>query len=465
MTIREFLGVLRRRWTTVALVILLAIGGAALVTMRAPKVYMATSQVYLSADDSPTEPGYQQVAIASNDLNTYVAVLNGQSPYVIDPLLTSLALRPGEWVQVSGAVSEGTPLIDLTASASSADLAARAANALGPQLAKVAPRFSPLLQATKRAVTSNTVRPATAPTQPASPDLTRNLMLGALSGLLLGIGLAFIRHLSDTKVRGEADIRPLTSAPILAQLPLTRGATDAMPAMRSDPHGMLAEATRRLRTNLLFVDVTTAQHSVVVTSPMPGEGKTSTAVNLSIAMAAAGQRVLLIDGDLRKPSVARQLSLDDGVGLTSVLLGRVTVEEAIQSFGDSSLDILAAGQIPPNPSELLGSVPMEMLFHDLKSRYDFVVIDSPPLVPVVDATIMEKLAGNLLLVVAADRTSKRDLATAFRTLTASGAAISGVALNMVSVATADAVRYGYYRENTESADESATRRGRRARAS
>ncbi len=462
VTIREFLGVLRRRWMTVALVVLLAIGGAAVVTMLSPKVYTATAQVYLSADNKAGEPGFQQVVLGNNDLATYVELLNSQSPYIIDPLNDALALKPGQWVAVSGQVGESTPLLGLSAAASSPELAARAANALGPQLAEVAPRFSPLLQSSGRGIVATTTRPATAPTAPSSPDLQRNLVLGSFAGLLLGVGLAFVRHLADTKVRVDADVKALTNAPILAHLPITRGSGAAM---RTDPHGMLAEATRRLRTNLLFVDVTTAQHSVVITSPMPGEGKTSTAVNLAIAMASAGQQVLLIDGDLRKPSVATMMALDDSVGLTSVLLGRVSLEDALQRYGDTTLDVLAAGQIPPNPSELLGSVPMELLFHDLKSRYDFVVVDSPPLVPVVDAVVLEKLAGNLLLIVAADRTAKRDLATAFRALTNSGAAVSGVAVNMVGGSAANA-RYGYYREHTEAAEAALagsprrTRRGR-----
>ncbi len=466
MTIREFLGVLRRRWVSVALVVLLAIGGAGVITMLTPKVYSASAQVFLSADPTTTKAVGPQVIVGSNDLLNYLAVLNGQSPYVIDPLHKTLGLpRPGEWVSVSGQADEGTLLLTLSAQASSADLAERAANAVGPQLAEVAPRFSPLFQQNGTGIVSNTVRPAAAPSAPSSPNLRRNLVLGAFTGLLLGIGLAFIRHLGDTRVRVDDDVRAVTTAPILAHLPIARGVASGTPAMQSDPHGRLAEATRRLRTNLLFVDVTTAQHSVVVTSPMPSEGKTSTAVNLSIAMAAAGQRVLLIDADLRKPSIAPVMSLDGSVGLTSVLLGRVLLEDAVQRWGDSTLDVLPAGQIPPNPSELLGSVPMEMLFHELKSRYDFVVIDSPPLVPVVDAVILEKLAGNLLLIVAADRTTKRDLTAAFRALSSSGAAVSGVALNMVSKA-ANPSRYGYYRENTEAAaaDEAPSRRSRRARA-
>jgi capsular polysaccharide biosynthesis protein len=219
---------------TLVLVVLLAVAGAAVVTYLSPKVYTASSQVYLSADNTTADDGSQQVVVGNTDLTTYVAVLNGQSPAVIDPLKETLGLTAGEWVTVSGSVGEAAPLLDLTAQASSAELAARAANALGPQLAKIAPQFSPLLQASGRGVVSTAIRPATAPSAPSSPDLQRNLALGAFSGLLLGIGLAFIRHLADTKVRVDADIRAVSTAPILAHLPISRGGSAGVPVMRSD---------------------------------------------------------------------------------------------------------------------------------------------------------------------------------------------------------------------------------------
>ena len=221
---------------------------------------------------------------------------------------------------------------------------------------------------------------------------------------------------------------------------------------------MHAESIRRLRTNLLFVDVTTRKHSFVVTSAMPGEGKTTTVVNLAIALADTGARVLLVDGDLRNPSVAKSMGLEGGVGLTTILIGAAQPDDVVQQWRDSSLCVLPAGQIPPNPSEILGSEPMATLFDHLTKEFDYVLVDSPPVLPVIDAVVINKLVGGLLFVVAADRTRKRDLSSAIKALTTVDATPAGFALNMVSTGGSDPYRYGYYRYE---ADQSGSRGSRR----
>jgi capsular exopolysaccharide synthesis family protein len=215
--------------------------------------------------------------------------------------------------------------------------------------------------------------------------------------------------------------------------------------MEHDPHGAHAESIRRLRTNLMFVDVTTGRHSFVLTSAMPGEGKTTTTINLALAIADAGSRVVLVDGDLRNPSVAKALGLEGGVGLTTALLGRASLAEVIQPWGDTGMSVLPAGQIPPNPSELLGSRPMAELFEKLAADFDFVLIDSPPLVPVIDAVLLQRLTGGLVMVVAAERTRKKDLATALTSLQTVEVAPAGFVLNFVPVSASDPYRYGTYR--------------------
>ncbi len=173
------------------------------------------------------------------------------------------------------------------------------------------------------------------PGTPTSPVPSRNLTLGVLAGLVLGIGIAFVRHSLDTKVRAESDIRAFSSRPMLGELPIDRSKTKEVTLDR-DPHGGYSEAIRRLRTNLQFVDVTTGRHSFVVTSATPSEGKTTTTVNLAIAMATTGNKVLLVDGDLRNPSVARTLGLEGGAGLTTVLLGNAEVADVIQRWRDTT---------------------------------------------------------------------------------------------------------------------------------
>ena len=273
---------------------------------------------------------------------------------------------------------------------------------------------------------------------------SRNLTLGVLAGLVLGIGIAFVRHSLDTKVRAESDIRAFSSRPMLGELPIDRSKTKEVTLDR-DPHGGYSEAIRRLRTNLQFVDVTTGRHSFVVTSATPGEGKTTTTVNLAIAMATTGNKVLLVDGDLRNPSVARTLGLEGGAGLTTVLLGNAEVADVIQRWRDTTLYVLAAGQIPPNPSELLGSEPMRELFDKLTHDFDFILVDSPPVVPVVDAVLLDRLTGGTLMVVASHRTKKRDVASAVKQLETVEARLAGFALNFVPINESDPYRHGYYR--------------------
>ena len=202
--------------------------------------------------------------------------------------------------------------------------------------------------------------------------------------------------------------------------------------LETDPHSLAAEEFRKLRTNLQFVDVTTGgKHSFVVTSPMASEGKTTVAINLALAVASAGTKVLLIDGDLRHPSVATAMGLEGGVGLTTVLLGRATPAEVIQRWKDTALHVLPAGEIPPNPSELLGSDAMKRLFTGLLDAYDFVIVDSPPVVPVVDPVLINRLVGGMVMVVTIGQTRKRDLSAALRSLETVHDDVAGFALNQV----------------------------------
>ena len=274
--------------------------------------------------------------------------------------------------------------------------------------------------------------------------------------------MAFGRHALDTKVRSEVDVKTLSDRPLLASIPMDKNTKGKPLSLVTDPHGMHAEAIRRLRTNLLFVDVTTGKHSFVVTSAMPGEGKTTTVINLAMALADTGARVLLVDGDLRNPSVARTMGLEGGVGLTTILLGAATVDDVVQQWRDSSLYVPPAGQIPPNPSEILGSEPMETLFDHLTKEFDYVLVDSPPVLPVIDAIVINKLVGGLLFVVAADRTRKRDSPVRAEGTDDGGRPTpAGFALNMVRGGAADPYRYGYYRYGAKPPE--ATRAGRKQR--
>lgn len=465
MTFREFLNVLAARWRIIALSLLAVIAATSVQTMMTPAVYTSTAKIFLSATQPPDPGTGEQVAtyaVNSDDLARYLDVLN--APSVIEPLRARLGLAPGTPLSVAGEVSQTSNIMTITATGGDPVLLARIANEAGPVLADVATeKFSPLLAANGQSVEATTISPATVPSEPVSPNAKRNLMLGGLLGLALGIGLALLRHTLDTKVRTEDDIKALSKRPILGDIPMVKSVKDGLLSLESDPHGRHAESIRRLRTNILFVDVTTAGHSFVVTSSVPGEGKTTTTINLALAMADAGSKVLLIDGDLRNPSVARTMGLDGSFGLTTLLLGMADPEDVIQRWRQSTLHVLPAGPVPPNPSELLGSEPMEILFGKLAHDYDFILVDSPPVVPVIDAVLINKLTNGLIMVVGADRTRKRDLASAVQSLETVDVPVAGFALNMAPVSSSTAHRYGYY-GYTRDADVKLSRRQKRSRA-
>lgn len=456
MQLREFLLVLRTRWRIVVLCTLVVVALAGVFTTRLTPTYTAQSSFYLAADAGRQE-GTSGFVLTAEDLNTYVAVL--RSPAVLRPLREELGLAPGAPVDVSADVASEASIINVTARSADPQLAADIANATGPQLASVGATFSALLRAAGQEVRATTVSPASAPTTPTSPNLPQNLLLALLAGLCAGIGLAFVRHAFDTRVRTADDLHALAPGPLLASLPVERDQRGI--ALETDPQGGYAEAVRRLRTNLMFVDVTTARHSFVITSAVPAEGKTTTAVNLALAMARSGGKVLLVDGDLRNPSVAKTMRIEGSVGLTTVLLGNAEVEDVVQPWRDSGLHVLPAGDIPPNPSELLGSEPMQQLFANLGQAYEFVLVDSPPIVPVTDAVLLDKLTGGTVMVVAASRTRKRDLTSALKSLETVGGRVAGFALNLVPTSEADTTRYGYYRYEEQGGSE--RRSGRRDR--
>lgn len=461
MQLSDFLGVLRVRWRLIAACVVLAVLAATALTLLTQPVYTAKARVYLSAEKSTNKTTGSVFVLTNDDLETYVSILN--TPAVLDPLRKELGMSAGHPISVSAETTGNTSILDITARSSDPQEAADVANEVGPQLGTVAGEFSTLLKSSGQEVISTPIQPASAASRPVSPDPVRNIGLGLLAGLVLGVGIAFLRHALDTKVRGEEDIRAHSDAPMLAGLPLEHASKRALLSIEDDPHGRHAEAIRRLRTNLMFVDVTTGRHSFVVTSAMPGEGKTTTAINLALAMADSGRRTLLVDADLRNPSVAKSMGMEGSVGLTTVLLGEADPGDVIQSWGTVGLDVLPAGQVPPNPTELLGSQPMKSLMATLVEEYDFVLIDSPPVVPVIDAVVIEQLTGGLLMVVGIDRTKKKDLTTALKQLDTVGARVSGFARNFVAGKGGGEYRYGYHTYQEQVPKETRRRSKDRAR--
>lgn len=317
---------------------------------------------------------------------------------------------------------------------------------------------------------------ALVPEHPVSPRPVRNLMLSGLLGMALGLGLAFARQAFDTKVRTREDAEAATAgASVLGMIPRIR-ATKAVPVgaaangngngngrrrigirglapadlmsdrliTRNDPRGVVSEAYRALRTSITFSSSDRTPQVVVMTSAMPGEGKSTSAANLAITLSQQGTRTLLVDADLRRGLLHKAFDVAQEPGLTQVLLGRTPLDDALVAVGGSgdeaTLYLLPTGTLPPNPAELLGSPRMRDLLQLLRERFEMVIFDAPPLNLVTDAAVLGTLADSTLLVARTGATDKRALQHAARQVHDVGARIGGVVLNDIDLKSAG---YGY----------------------
>lgn len=302
---------------------------------------------------------------------------------------------------------------------------------------------------------------ALVPDRPISPVPIKNIAVALAFGLLLGMGAAMALEALDTKVRTEDDAATLSGGvPVLGTIPRIRarpvagarrnghGAEAALAARlvtHHDPRNPVSEAYRALRTNLAFAGVDGAPQVLVVTSAMPGDGKSTSAANLAVTLAQQGTPTLLVDADLRKGLLHHMLGAEKEPGLTHVLLGRASLEDAVQHLpaGDSGvpLHFLPAGVFPPNPAELLGSTRMRELLAQMRLRYGAIVLDAPPLMHVTDAAVLGGMADSTLLVARAGSTEKNALRTAAGRLELLRAPVGGVVLNDLDL---NRDGYGYY---------------------
>ena len=432
MEARDYLDILRRRWLSVLIIALTALAAASLLTLAIPKKYTATTSLFFAVAGSSVSDLAQGSDFAAQQMSSYAKVAT--SPLVLEPVVQQLAL-PTTAAELEKSVEATVPpeTVTLEIAVTDADprRAATIANAIGATLGRVAGGLSPSRKDGSEAVRATTLAVAQVPVEPSSPNIPRNLAIGLLLGLLLGTGIAVLRQMLDTKVRSEQDVRALTDTPILGIVAFDQKVPRHPVILRDEPLAAPSEAVRRLRTNLQFIDVANRPRSIVITSSIPGEGKSTMAINLAVSLADTGARVILVDADLRRPSIAEYAGIEGSVGLTTVLIGRADVEDVVQPLGTTTLDLLPAGQIPPNPSELLGSPAMAGLLDRLTTSYDTVVLDSPPLLPVTDAAVLSKLAGGALIVVGADRIHRPQLQETLGSLETAGAHVLGLVLNKI----------------------------------
>lgn len=312
------------------------------------------------------------------------------------------------------------------------------------------------------------VDPALIPSKPTRPRKKLNIMLAAVIGLLGGVSLAFLREHMDNTIKSPSEVERLTGLPLLAVVPKyaklkETGNKESLPMLakgedevdlhaayvvtHARPTSHVAEAFRALRTSLLLSQVDSPPQVILVTSPLPGEGKTTATLNLGVTLAQLGDRTLVLDGDLRKPALAQGLrgNQDQDTGLTSYLAGRCSLQQAIFTHPFiSNLDVMATGPIPPNPAEMLSSRRLREAIGLLRKDYKFIVVDSPPVLSVTDAVILSVLVDRVLLVVRSNETEKAPLLRTRDLLASVRSPLLGIIVNAADLRSSPNYRYYQY---------------------
>jgi capsular exopolysaccharide synthesis family protein len=276
---------------------------------------------------------------------------------------------------------------------------------------------------------------------PVRPNKTLNIILGIVIGLAVGVGLAFFIEYLDTSVKTIDDVERALQAPVLGVIPQNVGYL-----IDEGAESQHAEAYRVLRTNLLFSRKDERLNSIVVVSAGAGEGKSTTAVNLATVFAQAGQRVLLVDSDLRRPTLHKILKVGNNLGLTNYLLKQNTLEEVIQRTSVPTLDLMASGKLPSSSMNILGSAAMKDMVTQLKQRYDFVFFDSPPIMGVSDAAILASEMDLVIQVIQYRRYPQPMNIRAKQMIEKVGGTLIGIVLNNINMAQDESYYYysGYY---------------------
>ncbi len=447
MELQDYWRTLRRRWGLVMGCMGLVIVLAAIWTWSVTPLYSSTTRIFVSTSQSDENSAYTGNLFATQRVASYADLVtsNQLAERVAADLDTEAnPLTPAELRdKVSARSVPETVLLEISATDPDAELARAIAQAYAEELQGLVEELETPLGATDAVVKATLIDDAQASSSPVSPNPVRNLALAAVLGLLLGVGAAVARELLDTSIKSDEDVAAVTAAPVLAKIFKDSDAKLA-PSQALATSTPWAESFRVLRTNMQYVDIDREQKVLVLTSSMPGEGKTTTAVNLAVTMTQAGRRVALIECDLRRPLISERLDLDPAVGTTSVLIGKVSAADAMQRYGDTALDVMVSGQLPPNPSELLQSQAMESLLVELRTRYDVVILDAPPLLPVTDAALLATRADGAVVVVSHGQTTRDQLATALERLESVGAKTLGVVVNLTpNKKSGSAYGYGY----------------------
>lgn len=454
MDLKDFYRLVLRNLLAVLISTLLGVAVAAGITYSTTPMYEAKLQLFVSTQNADLDISalVQGSSFSQQRVKSYAQII--PSPTTLQPVINSLKLdisaeKLAKRVKASAPLD--TVLINVTVTDESPLRSAQIANAIGSYFAT----FVNELELTKADNTPpikvSVVKKASVPENPSTPKTTLNLLLGLILGFGLGVGLSILRQVFDNTIKNETD---LGETPLLGAVGFDEEAESKPLVTQISRYAARTEAFRQLRTNLQYLRADQPPKIIGITSAIPGEGKTSTAINLALSLAQSGFKVILVEADMRRPKSAKYLAMPSKAsGLSDILSGKEDgnvqerVDAVTQNFGQEvSISVITSGAIPPNPSELLDSQSFGEIMDYLSSKYEFVIVDCPPTLPVADAAIISTRVEGILVVTEAGVTRKNQFLGVREAITAVGGQILGVVLNKIPVSRSYddyGYRYGY----------------------
>lgn len=434
-------------------------------TLTAPTTYASRATLWVSSPPSGLLDPYNASLTARERAESYARLAT--DPELLSRAYKRLGADPATMAKIRGVSASVTPntlLLQVEAQAETPELAQQLATVVSDEIISLVKEMeSPGEADIPAPIIARLASKASFNPKPISPNVPMNLLVGIGLSVLGGITVAVLRHALDSSVKSGEDIEAVTGVAPMAGLPFDPSVRQ-YPLVSDGDGGPLSEAFRVLRTNVRFANLDAGRHAIVVTSSVPNEGKTFVASNLAVAMAQGGHSVLLLDADMRNPGIANLMGVENSVGLITVLLGRATIEQAIQRHS-SGVAVLGTGPQPPNPAEVLDTQVMRDLLTQVRNSFDFVIIDAPPLLPVADSTILLTEADGALLIVQHGSTDRRELERAVARTQAVDGKVLGTVLNQIPPGPRGS--YGYYGYGYPyigqiSADRTPVSKGRRA---
>ena len=455
----------KQNWYVFVVSLLIGVFLSVFLVGRVTPVYSATSQIFVSTPASAID--ISALNIGSNftqqRVKSYAQIIN--SPLTLNAVIDELKLKMSSFElaeQVSAIAPLDTVLINISVSDISPTMASKIANSVAENFGKVVSNLE-MTNATDTRIKVSPVRLSLPPTNPIKPNKIIFYGLGIIFGFLFGLSISLLRRSLDTSVKNEDDLEDYA---LLAAIGFDKSAQEKPLLTEIGRYSARTENFRTLRTNIKYIIPSIPAKVLSISSALPHEGKTTTAINLAISLAQGGSRAFLIEGDMRRPKVNKYLDTQidhrkgkEITGLSELLkskkiLSAADIKKSIVALKDSSVHLMRSGNVPSNPAELLGSENFKILLNFAKRNYDYVLIDTPPLLPVTDAAVISSQVDGVVLVIHAGKTRKAEFQGCISAIEAVGGRILGIVLNKIPAGTRGSYyKYGYRYNPTNTSNE------------